>query len=280
MTFLPLPIVVSVAPNGSYRTREEHSHIPITPHELAIEAENCLEEGVTLFHVHVRDKNGNHSLDPKHYKPAIKAIRDVVGDEMIIQITTESCGVYTPEEQIACVKNIKPEACSVAIREIVPDEKHEANAAAFFKWLYKEHICPQFILYSSAELERLYNLCERGIIPNDKLFVLFVLGHYTKGQFSYPTDLLPFLHIYDQLDMTNFVNWAACAFDKQESLCMLTAASLGGHVRIGFENNIHFSDGTIAQSNAELVEHFLQKATLTQRGIADIDTTRRLTCFR
>jgi 3-keto-5-aminohexanoate cleavage enzyme len=83
---------------------------------------------------------------------------------------------------------------------------------------------------------------------------LFVLGRYTQGQQSSPNDLLPFLNAW-ALDLP----WALCAFGRREAACAITAACLGGHVRVGFENNLYLSDGTLAPDNAALV-----------RGVADV----------
>jgi len=79
--------------------------------------------------------------------------------------------------------------------------------------------------------------------------VLYVLGRYTPGQTSLPRDLLTFL----APEMPVFAHWSVCAFGRHESACVTAAALAGGHVRVGFENNLRLPDGTLSGSNADLV---------------------------
>jgi 3-keto-5-aminohexanoate cleavage enzyme len=95
------PVVICVAPNGARKTRNDHPRLPITPAELAHCAEECLRAGAAMMHLHVRDADGRHSLDAEDYRAALAAIRSRVGDELIVQVTTEAAGRYAPAQQIA-----------------------------------------------------------------------------------------------------------------------------------------------------------------------------------
>lgn len=88
------------------------------------------------------------------------------------------------------------------------------------------------------------------MIPFERLSVLYVLGRYTAGQTSDPTDLLPFLG----QSMPRFSHWSSCAFGRREAACVLTAALLGGNIRVGFENNVLLPNGRTAGGNEELVD--------------------------
>src|SRR5690349_360953 len=112
------PFIVAVAPNGARKTKADHPALPMTMEELARDA------AAALMHLHIRDKAGKHLLDAEAYRATTVAIRREAGDDIIVQITTESVGIYLPGYQMAMVRDAKPEACSVAIRELIP------NAAA------------------------------------------------------------------------------------------------------------------------------------------------------
>ena len=129
------PLILMVAPNGARRSKADHPNLPMTPGELAVEAERCSAAGATVIHLHVRTADGRHSLDPELYRSAIHAVRMAVGERMAIQVTTESVGLYTPEAQIAVVRELRPEAVSLALRELIPDEAHIHQAADFLHWL-------------------------------------------------------------------------------------------------------------------------------------------------
>ena len=148
------------------------------------------------------------------------------------------------------MKALRPDAASVALKEIVPDEAHEARAREFFQWMRGEGVSAQIILYSAAEVERFWRLQEKGVTGFAEPFLLFVLGRYASDGQSEPREVDPFVAALG----SHQANWAVCAFGGREAACAAYAASLGGHVRVGFENNLYLPGGAMAGSNAELVE--------------------------
>ena len=241
-------MILAVAPNGARKTKADHPALPITAAEIAATAAACREAGAAMMHLHVRDPEGRHSLDVATYRDAIAAVRAAVGRDLVVQVTSEAVGIYGPEEQMRMVRELKPEAVSLAVREIVPDAASETAAAAFLAWVAAERILPQFILYSDEDLRRFDDLVARGVVPGDRQLVLFVLGRYTKDQTSEPRDLMPFLAANSRDH-----HWSVCAFGPRETACAVAAAALGGHARVGFENNLHLPDGSLAADNAALV---------------------------
>ncbi len=267
------PLILMSAPNGARRTKADHPGLPITPVELASEAKRVVEAGATLLHLHVRDNDGGHSLDPERYRAAIDAVRDAIGEQMAIQITTEAVGRYGPDEQIEVVKELRPLSVSLALRELVPnDEAADVERGhAFFSWLRNEGIAPHFILYDPEDVRRFESYRADGIIPQQKPFALFVLGRYVDPAEVRARDLLPFLAEHDQS-----CPWSICAFGSVESAASLTAAGLGGHVRVGFENNLWRADGSLAATNADLVRQIREGAALIGRPVATIGETLAL----
>ncbi len=217
-----------------------------------------------MIHLHVRDENEGHTLDAETYRIATKAVREAVGPDMIVQVTSEAVGLYTAEEQMAMVRDVRPEAVSLAVRELCPDAASETAASAFFAWLVAENIHPQFILYDAADVTRMVDLCQRGIVPIDAPSVLYVLGRYSKDLTSAPLDLLPFLDAAGERKWP----WSICAFGHLEAACALSAAAMDGHVRVGFENNLLMADGSTAPDNAALVAQVTQNAAVMGRRAA------------
>ncbi|HSR72967.1 MAG TPA: 3-keto-5-aminohexanoate cleavage protein [Kiloniellales bacterium] len=265
------PMILAVAPNGARKTQADHPAIPIAPEEIGRCAAACAESGAAMIHLHVRNRDGGHTLDPDAYRAAIAAVRRETGDRVIVQATSESVGLYQPAEQMAMVRALKPEAVSLAVREFAPDAASEATAAAFFAWVARERILAQYILYSDEDLMRFDDLIARGVVPPGPHFVLFVLGRYTAGQRSQPGDLLPFVAA-NRSDHA----WAMCAFGPRETACAIVAGGLGGHARVGFENNMHLPDGTLAPDNAALVAAVADGARSIGRPLADAATAREI----
>ena len=265
------PLIVGVAPNGAYKSKKDHPHLPMTAKELADTAVACRDAGAAMIHLHVRDHDGVHLLDANAYRNATAAITRAVGRDFLVQITTEAGGRYQRHEQMAVVRATRPDAASIALREIVPDAGAEAEAAEFYAWMRREQVLIQTIVFTPDELARYYDLRERGVLGAGPDFLLFVLGRYTPGQVSSPIDLLPFLSVY-----RGDLPWSVCAFGRMEHACAIAAAALGGHVRVGFENNLTLADGSVAGGNAALVAQVTRGAAALGRPLGTAQDIRAL----
>ncbi|HEV3158139.1 MAG TPA: 3-keto-5-aminohexanoate cleavage protein [Candidatus Baltobacteraceae bacterium] len=265
----PLPFALALAPTGARRNKTDHPALPMTPDEIVRETALSVEAGATMLHLHVRDREGRHTLDADAYRAAISAIRRELGERVLIQISTEALGRYMPHEQMALVRTLLPEAVSLAIGELVPDESAEQTASDFYHWLSHRGIGVQHILYSGTEVERFSALVQRGVVAYERPHALFVLGRYTTGQQSEPGGVLRFLASWP-----SEWPWSLCAFGSTEARCMTLAAALGAHARIGFENNLQLPDGTPATSNADLVKNMVKLSACIGRPVADISQAR------
>ncbi|MEP3045167.1 MAG: 3-keto-5-aminohexanoate cleavage protein [Roseibium sp.] len=246
----PLPLIM-VAPNGALRSKADHPALPMTVSETVATAKACFEAGATGLHAHVRDESGTHVMDADLFRDLIPQMRTEVPG-MQVQITTEAVGKYSPEEQRKLVKDVEPDAVSVALAEMVPDQ-HTKAAKEFYSWAFGKGIAVQHILYSVEDLKRFLDLVSVGVIPGRNHQVLFVLGRYSENQESTPSDLDPFLNVLADMNPDLEINWAACAFGRQETDCLVYAIQQGGKARIGFENNFWNQNGILAKDNAARV---------------------------
>lgn len=269
MAVFPHPLLITVAPNGAYKQRPDHAALPLTSAELGQTAKQCLDAGAAMIHMHIRDAQGRHSLDVQGYRDAQQAVKAAVGDDMIIQVTSEAARVYKAPEQIAMVTALQPEAVSVGLREVDQPEIGDAGLAQFFGWLAKERVMTQVIVYDVADLQRWQALRAQGVIPDAPWSLLFVLGRYSVGQTSEPKDLLPFVMAH-----TGSEPWSMCAFGAGEHACATTAAALGGHVRVGFENNLLLNNGQVAPDNAALVRQVADSARVLGRSLCTAQQAR------
>ncbi len=251
-----LPFIM-VAPNGAYKQKTDHTNLPVSISEIIQTAVECQGAGANGIHVHVRDQNGQHCLDAGLYKEVICEL-DHVTPTLLVQITTEAVGMYTPKQQQDLVRNVKPKAVSVALKEIFGDADQKA-AAIFYHWVSDHHIDLQHILYSTEDILRLHHLIELGSIPPSLTSCLYVLGRYTSNQQSSTNDLASFMRIRGQCTSLKDSRFMVCAFGVEETNCLVDAASQGGHCRIGFENNLLHCDGSVATNNAERVTELVSR---------------------
>lgn len=281
------PIIISVAPNGARKTKKDHASLPLSPKEIAAEAIACRDAGAVLLHMHIRDDTLGHSLDVGRYREAMAAVKGAVGDSMILQITSEAVGMYSPEEQMATIRALKPEAASFGLKEIIPTPDYEPAAAEFFRQVESYGTFAQFILYSADDALYFADLIKRGILPEGDKFVLFVLGKKPVVQngsapdvassYASPEDLDPYLETFDLGLKLADTHWAICAFGGYELECMLKSVQCGGHVRIGFENNLLLANGNIAPNNAALVRQFVDYTKIhSPRPIATLAQAKKI----
>ncbi|MBS0565736.1 MAG: 3-keto-5-aminohexanoate cleavage protein [Proteobacteria bacterium] len=248
----PLPRLM-VAPNGATRTKADHPALPVTIEEIVACARACHATGADGLHAHVRDRDGRHVLDAGLYAELLAELARQV-PAMRVQITTEAVGRYSPDDQRRLVETLRPRMVSVALREIAA-EPDMALTRRFFGFCAEAGIAVQHILYNAADVTRLGALVADGTVPAQGLQVLHVLGRYAPGQVSSPEDLDAPLAA--QAAASLCPDWAACAFGRSETDCLLAAVARGGKARIGFENNLFTRDGNRASGNAARVAEFL-----------------------
>ena len=221
-----------------------------------------------MIHLHVRDQDGGHLLDADAYGAAITAIRKECGTRLVIQVSTEAVDMYSAAHQHALIRELRPEAASLALRELAATDEDAEEFASLLKFMRHENILPQIILYSAEDAEHLEQLAARGLIPFERLPILFVLGRYDAAAASQPSDLI------ELLEFTGDHRWMVCAFGQREAECTVAAALLGADLRVGFENNRHLPDGRPAPDNAALVDAVASPLRDLGMPLADADQIR------
>jgi 3-keto-5-aminohexanoate cleavage enzyme len=262
------------APNGARKTRRDHPALPVSIEETVDEAVRCHAAGATVLHAHVRGEQDEHLLDVGLYQELITEMNRLAPD-MLVQITTEAVGIYTPAQQAACVRSVVPEMAGVSLKEITSNFTDLDFAKRFYTWTSEAGVHIQHILYSAEELGQFLKLKNDGIIPASHRCVLFVLGRYAVDFQSQPADLDPFL----ASDLAG-LDWFVCAFGSREQDCIITGIDHGGHARIGFENNLQLPDGEIAQNTAELITELTKTLSASDHSMATSEQTRQLLGLR
>lgn len=271
-------MVLAIAPNGARKTTKDHPALPITPEELAQTAVACLNAGARMMHVHVRNDNQQHCLDAKRYQQAFTAIRERVGQQLLLQATTEAVEQYQPQQQMDIVSELADLqrglgifGVSIAVREILSTDVSDTRIHDFFLRLKNASILPQLIIYDPVDKRRFQQLLADGVLPGKAYPCLFVLGRYHQQQQVNPAELIPFFN-----DLSGVSTWMGCAFGAREADVALVAALLGGHMRIGYENNSLLANGSVSNNNAELIQQTAKQLATTQRCLPTPEETIHL----
>jgi uncharacterized protein (DUF849 family) len=263
-------IIIMVAPNGARKTSRDHAALPVSIADTVAEAARCHAAGASALHAHVRGENDEHVLDAGLYRELLAELARQV-PAMLIQITSEAVGIYTPAEQVACIQAVVPQMVSMCLREISSNFEQPEYARRFFEWCDENTVHVQHIVFSAEEFQHFLDYREQGVIPVDHHCVLFVLGRYNVNFQSAPADLDPFL----QYDLAG-LDWFTCAFGSQEQQCVMAAINAGGHARIGFENNLYLPNGEIAANTAALVSSLVDSMAANSFLPASASAARQL----
>ena len=256
MTDLPR---ILVAPNGARRGKSDHPALPVTIDELVDTCVSCAAAGAGGVHTHVRDDKGRHSLDAGRYAEVVARLAEVLPG-WFVQITSETAGRFSAEDQQRLIRATRPKSVSVAVREFVPDAATLPAARGVYHWAHENDVSIQHICYSRAELARLIAFIEDGTVPGNAHQVQLVLGSYDGSRISRPEDIAPLIRPMQDLEGRQSFDWMLCAFGREETDCLLKALKLGGKARIGFENSLWNRDGSLAKDNAERVAELVSLA--------------------
>lgn len=265
------PLVITVAPVGAEVTRAHTPHIPLTPGEIAEECYRAWNEGASIAHIHARDENGNSTQDPAVYARIIELVR--ARTDLIIQISTGGAVGMTREERVAPV-SLKPDMATLTCGTVNFGDGIFTNSLSdmeFFAQAIRENgVRPEFELFDVGMVENQRRLSAKKLVdlPGHFDFVMGVPG----GIPGDPRNLTHFVSMIPQDGST----WTVAGIGRHELSLGAMAVILGGHVRVGFEDNIYYSRGVLAKSNAELVSRMVRLAGELGRPVATPAEARKV----
>ncbi|NLK49285.1 MAG: 3-keto-5-aminohexanoate cleavage protein [Candidatus Cloacimonetes bacterium] len=269
------PLVLTAAITGAETTREAQPNLPITPEEQAAEAKACYEAGAKVIHLHVREDDGTPSQRLDRFKESIEAIRAAVPD-IIIQISTGGA-VGEPFEKRLAPLALKPDMGTLNAGtlnfgdDIFINHPHDiVRLAEAFK---EYNVVPEVEVYESGMIDYVARLVKRGVITQTPLHVQFVLG-VPGGMSGKPANVLYMAqHLAEEIPGAT---WAVAGIGRWHIPASMMAMTLGGHIRVGFEDNIFYHKGVIAESNAQLVARMARIAEEIGRPLATMAEARAI----
>jgi 3-keto-5-aminohexanoate cleavage enzyme len=268
---MPEPVVITVAPTGPLTTRNEHPEVPLTPEEIGRAAAEAYEAGAAVAHVHARDEEGKPTADPQVYAAIVKEIRSRCG--IVVQAST-GVGLAVAEEDR--LKIIASGEVDVAMATLNPGSMTFAmgtfsNTPPFVEALANEmnerDIHPELEVYDLGHVRICLELVKSGVI-REPLQFSFVMG--VRGGMPGDPALLPML---SQM-LPEGAIWQAIGIGRAQLPLSFGALALGGNLRVGFEDNVYFSKGQLAESNAQFVRRAVDLVRTSGRELATADDVR------
>ena len=266
-------LIITAAITGSRTPKEKSPYIPITPEEIATSAIDAVNAGAAVVHIHVRDLNTKlGTQDRGLYKEVIDRIYKEVNP--VLCLTTSGIpGKNLSYEERFIPLQFKPELASFDAGSINVNNGVFLNPPEFLEQLalkMKEHgVKPELEVFDTGMIEYCKYLEEKGILEKPLRFQ-FVLG--VRG--GAPATAESLLHMVHMLPENS--TWSVIGIGKGQLPMVLMGMVLGGHVRVGLEDNIYYSKGRLATSNAELVERVIRISKEFGRDIATPDEARKI----
>jgi 3-keto-5-aminohexanoate cleavage enzyme len=265
------PVIITVAPTGPLTTREQHPRVPLTPEEIGIAVAEAAEAGAAIAHVHARDGAGLPTADPAVYAAIAREIRSRC--DIVVQAST-GVGLTVPwEERLAIVESgevdvtmatLNPASMTFANGTFSnPPEFVERLAEA----MHERDLHPELEVYDFGHVALCLDLVQRGLI-REPLQFSFVMG--VRGGMPGDPALLPQLRAM----LPEKAIWQAIGIGRAQLPLSLAALALGGNIRVGFEDNVYFERGQLAESNAQFVERAVALARVAGREVATPDQVR------
>ena len=260
-------IIVTVAVTGSVGDRSKHPALPVTPEEIAESAAEAYAAGASVAHIHVRDpETGEPSMAFGLYQEVVEKIRG--SSDILINLTTGAgarivpddsnpvgLGPGTtwssPEKRTEHVVRLKPELCSIDVgsmnfgprvfANVVPHIQDMANR------IKEAGVKPELEVFDFGHIEIGKNLLRKGLVEKPPVFQL-CLGI----PWGIPANSKNMLLMKECLPSDAI--WAGFGIGPASFPMVAQSILLGGHVRVGFEDNFYISRGVPAKGNAQLVE--------------------------
>ena len=270
---VPEDVILTAAIVGAELTREMTPWLPITAQEIADEAARCREAGAAVIHLHVRNEDGSNTQSADRFGAAIEAIRQKT--DCVVQVTTGGevgMSMEVRAQPLAC----KPEMATLNCgslnfgSDVFINKRPDIRDLA--RRLRASGAMPELECYEVGHVEEALLLYKEGLIgaPLHFQFVMGVAGGIgaTEANLLHLRSLLP--------AEAGICTWAVAAIGRHQKPLTEAALRLGGHVRLGLEDNIYLTKGVLAEGSAPLVAQASQYARSIGRRPVDPSGARAL----
>jgi 3-keto-5-aminohexanoate cleavage enzyme len=265
-------LIITAAICGAEVTKDHNPNVPYTVDEIAREAESAYKAGASIIHLHVRNDDGTPTQDKERFKACIEAIKEKCPGA-IIQPSTGGAVGMTNEERLQPVY-LKPEmatldcgTCNFGGDDIFVNTENMIKD--FGEKMIELGIKPELEVFDKGMIDMALRLHKKGFIkfPMHFNFVMGVNG----GISASPRDL-----IFMAESIPEGSSFTVSGIGKSQFQMAAMSIIMGGHVRVGFEDNVYISKGVPAKSNGEFVEKVVKMAKELNREIATPEEAREI----
>lgn len=243
--------IITVAPTGAWPTKEHNPNIPMTPREIADDVYDCWKAGAAICHLHMRDDEGKGTMSLEKFRETVGYIRNFEDCDILINLTTSGDLNATDETRQIHLRELRPDIASYDCGSM--NWMHSSlfiNHPKFLEELGQTmqtcNVKPEIEIFDAGMVYNSLYYVKKGVLkaPCHYQFVLGAAGGSTATveNLVYLKSILP-----------EGSTWGALGIGHGHVPIMLAATAMGGHLRVGMEDNVYYSKGVLAENNAQLV---------------------------
>jgi 3-keto-5-aminohexanoate cleavage enzyme len=263
-------LIITVAPTGNVPTKDMNPDLPVTPEEIAETATRCREAGASLIHVHARDASGRPTLDPEVFAHIHRLVSQRT--DLVVQISTGGRAGMDPEARAAAVRCIRPEMASLTTGSMNFPDRVYANPFQVIECLAaamdEAGTKPEMEIFEPGMIANAQMLVDKGLAKSPLHFG-FVLG--SRG--SLPATPRNLMFLSESIPPGS--TWTVAGIGRWQLPMAMLAIVMGGHVRVGLEDNLYLGKGKLA-TNEQLVARIARIAAEVGRPVASPDEAREI----
>ncbi len=263
-------LIITAALVGAEVTRQQTPFLPLSPREIADEAKKTCAAGASIVHLHMRDQFGNPSQDRALFAEAISYIQ--AETDLIIQVSTGGAVGMTAEERVQPI-TLAPEMASLSTGSVNFGNEVFSNplpmVREFARACQVHHVKPEVEVFEGGMIQNAINLVKQGLLQEPLHFNL-VLG--VPG--GLPATAKNLLFLLDLIPSAS--TWTVSGIGRHQLSMNTLGILLGGHIRTGFEDNIYYLKGVLAEGNASLVSRLANLAETLERPVASPFEARKI----
>jgi 3-keto-5-aminohexanoate cleavage enzyme len=253
-------LIITVAPTGGYHGKEVHPHIPLQPEEIARAVRDAWNEGASIAHVHARERDTNQqTTDPNVLRDIDQRIREAGCDIIVQHSTAKDFVPRLPEDRRIRAIEMNPEMASLDVTFTrlshfqgterisvltLSDIEHAARE------MLRRGVKPELEIFNPVAMRDIVYLIENGLLHEPYwIGLVFGMRRTNRAYMPYRPELL--MRLADQVPDGSLFTVAGIAADELPAIT--ESILLGGHIRVGLEDNIFYRKGRLAESSAQLV---------------------------
>ncbi|MBP2652295.1 MAG: kce 5 [Firmicutes bacterium] len=265
--------IITVATTGAWPKKENNPNVPMTPREIAEEVNACWKAGAAVAHLHMRDEQGNGTMSTEKFRETVGLIKEMKCG-IVLNCTTSGDLQATEETRVNHLIELKPEMASYDCGSM--NWMHNSlflNPPAFLEKLglimQENNVKPEIEVFDASFIYNAIYYQKKGILKGP-LHFQFCLG--AAGGSAATVENLVYLKSLIPQDST----WSAFGIGAGHMPILLASVALGGHIRLGMEDNVMFAKHRLAKSNVEFVERAVRIIKEANRTVATADDAREI----